>query len=92
MDCFFFLGGMHVGLPFHYAGQLGTSFYLQESLCRREEILSPPRFHLSESVVFHLFTGCLPFCRVWFMFMFGLFYFCIWKTSDFLRFTCSLTI
>ena len=63
------------------------------STCRNryvvvKKILSPPRFHLSESVVFHLvywmssFLSCLVYVYVW-----SLFCFCIWKTSDFLRFT-----
>ena len=53
-----------------YYGQLGSSFYLRESPCRREEVLSAHRgFHRSESVVFHLvywmsFLSCLVCVRV----------------------------
>ena len=54
---------MYAGQPLTYAmGNLGI-FYLRESLCRRDEVLSAPRIS-SESVVFHLVSGCLLSFRV----------------------------
>ena len=62
--------------------QLGTSFYLQELLCRREEVVLR-EFHLSESVVFHsvqLGVFLLVVC-VFCVCVSELFCFDIWKTS-----------
>ena len=51
--------------------QLGTSFYLRELLCRREEVLSVPRISFSESVVFHLDFWVSSFLLCfWFVFVF----------------------
>ena len=63
-------------------GQLGTSFYLRESLCRREEVLSAPRISS-----FWRRSVSLSLLDVFLLVVFGLFVFwslfcfCIWKTS-----------
>ena len=73
-----------------------ATFYLRESLCRREEELSAPRISLfwKRSCVSLSFLDvflfwvwcCFCFCFVW-----GLFLFRFLKTSGFVHFTCSLT-
>ena len=72
-----------------YSGQLGPSFYLRESLCRREEVLSAPRISsfwkrsVSPSFL-GVFLCCFGFVSGW-VFVFGWVCFVwYWKTPGFL--------